>query len=73
MVEMAEKAGYTGILIVSNQKGLCTLSSRKGEKMRIGEGRGSYLGAGVCIDLCRYSPPSLSAVGAGGAPSGWAS
>lgn len=66
MVEVAEKAGYTGILIVSNQKGLCTLSSRKGEKMHIGEGRGSNLGASVCIDLCRYSPPPTVCRGGGG-------
>lgn len=56
MIEMAEKAGYAGILTVSNQRGLCTVSSRKSEKLRIGEGRGSNLGASVCIDLCRYFP-----------------
>ena len=57
MIEVAEKAGYTGILTVSNQRGLCTISSRKGEKLHVGEGRGSNLGASVCIDLCRYFPP----------------
>ena len=68
MIEMAEKAGYAGILTVSNQRGLCTVSSRKSEKLHIGEGRGSNLGASVCIDLCRYfpCPPPLSAHGGAG-------
>ena len=79
MIEVAEKAGYTGILTVSNQRGLCTISSRKGEKLHVGEGRGSNLGASVCIDLCRYfpphrpPPPTVCPWGWGGAPSGWAS